>query len=98
MDYIVLTLAAIGFIALFAIAMIFLSIMCEKADDYIDQKKKEHKYKHRFDKPPTAECYCIDCVWYTENIACSKHGFFVADDYFCYNAKPDHMRGEKKDG
>ena len=24
------------------------------------RKLKEYKYKHRFNKSPTAECYCVD--------------------------------------
>ena len=54
------------------------------------RKRKEYEYKHRFDKSPTAECYCVDC-WYrdNENSKCRRHQLYVADDWFCKDAMPD---------
>ena len=55
------------------------------------RKLKEYEYKHRFDKPPTAECYCVDC-WYrdNENSKCRRYNeLYVADDWFCKDAMPD---------
>ena len=55
------------------------------------RKLKEYEYKHRFDKPPTAECYCVDC-WYRDNknSKCGRHNeLYVADDWFCKDAMPD---------
>ena len=54
------------------------------------RKLKEYEYKHRFDKPPTAECYCVDC-WYrdNENSKCRRYELCVADDWFCKDAMPD---------
>ena len=54
------------------------------------RKRKEYEYKHRFDKSPTAECYCVDC-WYrdNENSKCRRYQLYVADDWFCKDAMPD---------
>ena len=54
------------------------------------KKREEYKYKHRFDKPPTAECYCVDC-WYRDNETsrCRRYGRYTMDDSFCEEAMPD---------
>ena len=60
----------------------------------VSEWRWQYKYKHRFDKPPTAACYCKDCAWH------GKHGYrkekcglageerFTPDNGFCYEAKP----------
>lgn len=59
----------------------------------IEDLRYVYRYKHRFDKPPTAKCYCIDCKNY--NIETQRcYGFhedsirLVADNMFCYRAEP----------
>ena len=54
------------------------------------KKRKEYEYKHRFDKFPTAECYCMNC-WYrdSENSKCRRYEMYVAEDWFCKDATPD---------
>ena len=55
------------------------------------RKRKEYEYKHRFDKSPTAECYCVDC-WYrdNENSKCRRYNeLYVEDDWFCKDAMSD---------
>ena len=50
-----------------------------------------HKYNHRFDKPPTAKCYCKDCSLYgdfTSRSLCRKHKYHFSEDYFCKDADP----------
>ena len=43
----------------------------------------KHKQKHRFDKPPTAKCYCIDCSSYDrETGKCYIFNCNTADDCF----------------
>lgn len=45
--------------------------------------------KHRFDKPPTAECYCKDCRQHGEDNQCFKfNGKRTADEWFCWDAEP----------
>lgn len=54
-----------------------------------------YKYKHRFDKPPTAACYCKDCVYHVEKSSdgtgpCGWPGVsrWTPDNGFCYEAEP----------
>ena len=49
----------------------------------IDELKNYHKIKHRFDKPPLADCYCIDCKSYNrENERCYRLKRSTADNGF----------------
>lgn len=75
-----------------------LHLIYDFAKEHIEDKKYEHKYKHRFDKPPTANCYCVDC----KNFNAESHrcyGFhedsnrLVADNYFCYRSEPRKREG-----
>lgn len=59
----------------------------------IHHLKENYRIKHRFDKPPTAKCYCVDCKYYDiETGRC--YGFhedsnrLVGDNMFCYRAEP----------
>ena len=58
-----------------------------------------HKYKHRFDKPPTAACYCIDCKFHGDDVdltRCTNRKDVIletADEWFCQAAEPKE-RGE----
>lgn len=63
----------------------------------INKLRWKYKYKHRFDKPPIAKCYCKDCRHYSGNIGlgwsandlCTMHaGWHVAKNWFCWNAEP----------
>ena len=54
-----------------------------------------YKYKHRFDKPPTAACYCKDCKYHVEKDSngagpCEWPGVsrWTPDNGFCYEADP----------
>lgn len=57
----------------------------------------EYKIAHRFDNPPLAKCYCIDCKYcYGEptksgsGVYCSLFGgrLIIQDNSFCYRAQP----------
>ena len=53
----------------------------------------KYRYKHRFDKKPTAKCYCVDCKYHdNESGRCWRfHGDgsrSTADNWFCYAAEP----------
>lgn len=58
--------------------------------ELITHLKWQYKYKHRFDKPPTAACYCKDCKRHNnENQECYKFkGWRTADNWFCWDAYP----------
>ena len=63
--------------------------------------KWRHKYKHRFDKPPTAACYCRDCKKHgdeDETQRCYKFdGWHTSDDWFCWDAEPREESQERKE-
>ena len=77
-------IAVVGCFGMFAI---------EAIKDAIHNAKRHYQYKHRFDKPPTAKCYCVDC-WYHDNETGRCCGFHddtyrsTADNWFCYHAEP----------
>lgn len=65
--------------------------------DTIREIKWKYKYKHRFDKPPTAQCYCKDCRYFQTWKVNGKSGrcgrghiekWTVADNSFCWQAEP----------
>ena len=76
-------------IILMIVAMIF-AVICA-IRQFIRERIWFYKYKHRFDKPPTAKCYCKDCSFYgdfTNRRLCRKHKECFADDFFCKDADP----------
>ena len=72
-----------SFVYLIGMLVVFI---CEK----IKMLRKEYKIKHKFDKPPAAKCYCIDCKYRTKYEECCVLGgcFKVADNWFCWKAEP----------
>ena len=81
-------IAFVGYVLVFAALLLYLG-------EFIDNAKYKYRYKHRFDKPPTAKCYCIDCGYHdNKNGRCSGLGEFTSgykyteDNWFCYNADP----------
>ena len=86
----------VGFFAFLGVVFLALLIasiaetIATAVRERIRRKRKEYEYKHRFDKSPTAECYCIDC-WYrdNENSKCRRYQLHVEDDWFCKDAMPD---------
>lgn len=77
------------FLGVVFLALLIASIAATVGET-IRMKLKEYKYKHRFNKSPTAECYCVDC-WYRdkETNKCRRYELYVADDWFCKDAMPD---------
>ena len=71
--------------------------------DFISNEIREaiwvYKYKHRFDKPPTAACYCVDCKFHGDDensVRCTNRKDVIletADEWFCQAAEPKE-RGE----
>lgn len=94
MGYIIFA-SGIGFIGLI-VAILMVSAQ-EFIKECVDEIKWRHKYKHRFDKPPKAKCYCYACENYgkngryhdpTDNRCFAHSGWHVADDWFCKDATP----------
>lgn len=63
----------------------------------IEELKYDYKVKHRFDKPPLAKCYCIDCKYHEDNGKC--YGFterYTADNWFCSWAERKRVKNEQE--
>ena len=85
-----LFLSIIGCIAIIVAIGVVLSLIVDFVNELIDEYKHQKRYKHRFDKPPTAKCYCKDCKkWNPERGSCAKFkGWLTADSWFCWDAEP----------
>lgn len=99
------TFAIVGFIVIIFIILIMILIIVCGIKDLIVKAfracKRKSEIKHRFDKPPVAKCYCIDCKYgsYFGNMSeiDGRHGKCmlwnsdvpIRDDNFCYRADPE---------
>ena len=80
----------IGILCTITALIMFIMVLIEKIKDTIQHYKRKYQQKHRFDKPPTAKCYCIDCKYRNKYKECCVLGgcFKVADGWFCWKAEP----------
>lgn len=83
--------AGIGLSTVAIIVMLVLWLLVEKLTDLLHELKWKYTYKHRFDKPPIAKCYCKDCIYYgriDDNTLCQSLDRHLPSDWFCKDAKP----------
>ena len=85
--------AAVGAIALLTVLLCMVLMIICYLTNIIEEARRQHRIKHRFNKPPTAKCYCRDCkFWNPENGEChvshTAKGYCMADNWFCYSAEP----------
>lgn len=83
----------LALIGLAASATVLFTIVClffASVKELIIKLKWRYKYKHRFDKPPTAKCYCKDCKRHGDETGrCYKFDrWHTADNWFCWDAEP----------
>ena len=90
-----------GVTVLFVVGTI-LYILYESIREKVREWKWIYKRNQRFDKPPTAECYCKDCIYFKEDSHYSKCNrghidktWSIADNYFCWQATPSTYDREK---
>lgn len=88
-------LATIGGASILAIIILFGVLLAELIKDKIRDLKWAYRRKHRFDKPPTAACYCKDCKYYETRNGYGKcrrghiiERWNIADSWFCWQAEP----------
>ena len=82
-------LVYMGIIFSLVIILSCISALVVVCKELIARKRYHYMIKHRFDKPPTAECYCIDCRLHGEDNQCFKfNGWRTADEWFCWDAEP----------
>ena len=48
----------------------------------------KYKRKHRFDNPPIAKCYCIDCKYWNNGYCSYLKNQHTDDCWFCWYADP----------
>ena len=90
---------AIGFATVVVFGFMLLAVIFDFISNEIHEAIWVHKYKHRFYKPPTAACYCIDCKFHGDDVdltRCTNRKDVVlqtADEWFCQAAEPKE-RGE----
>jgi hypothetical protein len=86
-----------GILFSFVIVGFILIVMFDFIKQKNDELKNYHRIKHRFDKPPLADCYCIDCKSYNrENGRCYRLNRSTADNWFCWNAEPIDVEAAKQ--
>lgn len=60
--------AGIGIITVGTIVVILLASAFVSIRDSIKLRIKKYRDRHKFEKPPTAKCYCIGChLWYADD-------------------------------
>lgn len=82
----------IGFLTTIVIIVFLVIALIAVIKDGIEHLRIKHIQNHRFDKPPTAKCYCRDCKrWNIRdgNGYCEKFkDWCTADSWFCWDAEP----------
>ena len=84
-------LCAIGMATIVVVVIEGFFLLAVALKDLLHELKWKYTYKHRFDKPPTAKCYCIDCIYHgriDDNNLCQLHDRHFPNDWFCKDAKP----------
>lgn len=68
--------------------------------DLVEELHWRRKFKHRFDDPPTAKCYCRDCNYHMKSGECTLPGItrYTPDNGFCYEAEPITIEIAKRRG
>lgn len=86
-------LCIFGAASIITIGYCITSWLIDAIPDHIKKWKRKRKIKNRFDKPPTAKCYCIDCVFHDEEtwqcyLISQERDYYTNDMSFCWGAKP----------
>lgn len=84
-------LAFLGATVVVACVAIGLGLIFVAIGGLIRHLKCKYTIKHRFDHPPTAECYCKFCKhWSSKSYRCCLPGVSrcTPEDGFCYEAEP----------
>lgn len=83
-------LAIIGIISIAAMIIFVIIMITLSIKEKIEELMLKYKQKHRFDKPPTAKCYCVDCIYHDNKTGkCDRlKDWHTADCWFCWNGTP----------
>lgn len=85
----VVLFAIIGVWAIACIIFVLLYCFEQWAVGKLDDYRWKKKYKNRFNRSPTAECFCNDCIRYDrKGNYCRFFEHYTPDVGFCYRADP----------
>lgn len=94
-----------GILTIAGLVMLMAYCAFDSLRSVINEWRWQYKYKHRFDKPPTAKCYCKDCVHHGKNgndygEKCGLPGVdrFTPHNGFCYMARPMTVKEAARNG
>ena len=93
-------LAGTGALTICCIGALILVFIFDAILELVKELKGRYRVKHRFDKKPTAACYCVDCVkWNPDNGDCFDHcnSRRMADNWFCCFAVPKKDKEKKNE-
>lgn len=84
MNDLIYVFALIGAVFIVCVFISAIYIIIVSISEIIKKYKIRYQYKHRFNKPPKAKCYCKDCKHRNEYEECFIRGGYlnVADDCF----------------
>lgn len=87
---IIYTFACVGMGCVAIIIYELFELLKDNITDYLIRRKSKRIIKHRFDKPPIAKCYCIDCKHHDmQTDLCHRDGRrHTANTEFCSDAEP----------
>lgn len=88
----------IGIVCMVLVIYELFGLLKDNIIDYRIHKKSKRIIKHRFDKPPIAKCYCIDCKHHDmQTDLCHRDGRrYTANTEFCSDAEPRKIVEEKE--
>lgn len=80
---------ALGMVTCVGITYVIGTYIVDGINMCVAHIKSRYAIKHRFDKPPKAKCYCVDCKYYTTHGNCTEfRSMSVPDNGFCWQAEP----------
>jgi len=82
---------AVGAVVIIVMVVAMIWGLVYAVREFIRERIWIYRYNHRFDKQPTAKCYCKDCTFYGDfgnRCLCRKHKSYFSEDYFCKDADP----------
>ena len=98
MSVFIKALATLGAGALMIMVAFMFVALIEGIKYVVTRVKRNIAIKRRFDKPPTAKCYCVDCKHWGNRSGsgyCSQlNGWCTADNWFCWKAEPKEKINE----
>ena len=101
-DALRIVLSWIGAFVVLACVCAMIHCVFDSLRDVVKNWRWKYTYKHRFDKPPTAACYCKDCKWHSvKDNKCNNVTWadrHTPDNGFCYDAEPMTMKEAARRG